>query len=452
MEKILKKIVKIVTIVTTVFVSLNFFLPTFVVSAMELPTITYSAHVEDNGWLATVSNGEIAGTVNNSKRLEALILNLEENGNSMIRYRAHIPDVGWQSWVTSGMQAGTTNKAIAIEAMQIELTNEYKNMYDIYYRVHVPYKGWLGWAKNGAIAGSTGIALRTEAIQVKIVEKGSSFSIGGAPSLTKPSLTYSTHIQNVDWMNYVEEGKTSGTTNQGKRMEAIRIKLTDFDGNSGISYRTHVSDIGWQNWVSSNQVAGTEGQNKPIEAIEINLAGGNIGFFDIYYRMHVANMGWLGWAKNGEKAGTTGGAIQAEAIEIKLVPKDSNFNRGGQAYIDAASIKRNKIVDAAYSRLGCPYVWGGNGPNSFDCSGLVKWCYNQAGINDVPRTTNYLKNYGIQISVSQALPGDILWRDGHVGIYIGNGQYIHAPQTGDVVKISSVATGKFVCARRSSKL
>ena len=207
----------------------------------------------------------------------------------------------------------------------------------------------------------------------------------------------------------------------------------------------------YKNWVSSNERAGTEGQNKPIEAIEISLSRTMSDFFDIYYRMHVSNMGWLGWAKNGETAGTIGGRIQSEAIEIKLVPRNSTFDRGGVAFVDATITIRDRIVDAAHSRLGCPYVWGGNGPNTFDCSGLVKWCYAQVGIS-IPRTTGELKSYGTQISVSQALPGDILWKSGHVGIYIGNGQYIHAPQTGDVVKISSVSSGNFTFARISNEL
>ena len=67
-------------------------------------------------------------------------------------------------------------------------------MYDIYYRVHVPYRGWLGWAKNGEIAGSIGLALRTEAIQIKLVIKGSQISTEGLSSLTKPTLTYSSHV------------------------------------------------------------------------------------------------------------------------------------------------------------------------------------------------------------------------------------------------------------------
>ena len=405
MKKFLKLFVVVMLTCTTLVFTLGIFTSPLSLSAMELPAINYQAHVEDKGWLDTVHDNEIAGTVNQSKRLEALILNLKENDKSMVRYRAHIADVGWQAWVTSGAQAGTTDKAIAIQAFQAELTNEYKDMYDIYYRVHVPYRGWLGWAKNGEIAGSIGLALRTEAIQIKLVIKGSQISTEGLPSLTKPTLTYSSHVQDMGWMSYADEGKMAGTTNQKKRMEAIEISLS----------RT-MSD-----------------------------------FFDIYYRMHVSNMGWLGWAKNGETAGTIGGRIQSEAIEIKLVPRNSTFDRSGVAFVDATITIRDRIVDAAHSRLGCPYVWGGNGPNTFDCSGLVKWCYAQVGIS-IPRTTGELKSYGTQISVSQALPGDILWKSGHVGIYIGNGQYIHAPQTGDVVKISSVSSGNFTFARRSNEL
>lgn len=265
-----------------------------------------------------------------------------------------------------------------------------------------------------------------------------------------PAINYQAHVEDKGWLDTVHDNEIAGTVNQSKRLEALILNLKEND-KSMVRYRTHVSDVGWQNWVSSNERAGTEGQNKPIEAIEISLSRTMSDFFDIYYRMHVSNMGWLGWAKNGETAGTIGGRIQSEAIEIKLVPRNSTFDRGGVAFVDATITIRDRIVDAAHSRLGCPYVWGGNGPNTFDCSGLVKWCYAQVGIS-IPRTTGELKSYGTQISVSQALPGDILWKSGHVGIYIGNGQYIHAPQTGDVVKISSVSSGNFTFARRSNEL
>jgi cell wall-associated NlpC family hydrolase len=95
------------------------------------------------------------------------------------------------------------------------------------------------------------------------------------------------------------------------------------------------------------------------------------------------------------------------------------------------------IIQAAESRLGCPYVWGGNGPNSFDCSGLTKWCYAQAGISIGRVDTSQRDGARSLLPISEAQPGDILWRYGHVGLYIGGGTYIHAPQTGDVVRYAT---------------
>ena len=104
------------------------------------------------------------------------------------------------------------------------------------------------------------------------------------------------------------------------------------------------------------------------------------------------------------------------------------------------------VVGAAYSRLGCPYKWGAAGPNAFDCSGLVQWCYAKAG-KSLPHSSGALASCGTRVSISSAKPGDILWKPGHVGIYIGGGKYIHAPHTVDVVKISS-DVGRFSYAVR----
>lgn len=94
------------------------------------------------------------------------------------------------------------------------------------------------------------------------------------------------------------------------------------------------------------------------------------------------------------------------------------------------------IVDAAYSQLGVPYVYGGTTPGvGLDCSGLVQYCHAAAGIS-LPRTSQAQGGCGVAVSDPQ--PGDIVCYSGHVGIYIGNGQMIHAPQTGDVVKIADV--------------
>ena len=102
--------------------------------------------------------------------------------------------------------------------------------------------------------------------------------------------------------------------------------------------------------------------------------------------------------------------------------------------------KGEKIVAAAKEKLGCPYVYGAAGPSTFDCSGLTMWCYKKIGI-DLPHNDLAQKNAATKVvSVSEARVGDILWRSGHVAIYIGNGQCIEAPHTGDVVKINNVGS------------
>jgi cell wall-associated NlpC family hydrolase len=111
------------------------------------------------------------------------------------------------------------------------------------------------------------------------------------------------------------------------------------------------------------------------------------------------------------------------------------------------------VVGIAMQYLGVPYVWGGASPSGFDCSGFVMFVYAQMGIS-LPHLAAAQFNYGTPISSDQLEPGDLVFFDGlgHVGIYIGGGQFIHAPHTGDVVKISSLGeswySATFVGARR----
>jgi cell wall-associated NlpC family hydrolase len=97
------------------------------------------------------------------------------------------------------------------------------------------------------------------------------------------------------------------------------------------------------------------------------------------------------------------------------------------------------VVAIAMQYLGVPYVWGGSSPGGFDCSGLVMFVFAQVGIS-LPHHAASIYNYGVPVSRDQLEPGDLVFFDGlgHVGIYIGGGQFIHAPHTGDVVKISSL--------------
>jgi cell wall-associated NlpC family hydrolase len=110
-------------------------------------------------------------------------------------------------------------------------------------------------------------------------------------------------------------------------------------------------------------------------------------------------------------------------------------------------------VGVAMSQLGKPYIWAAAGPDSFDCSGLI--VYSFAGVGkSLPHSTYALYNMGVAVSRDQLQPGDLVFFDGlgHAGIYIGGDQFVHAPHTGDVVKISSLNEGwyasGYVGARR----
>ncbi|MBO3752287.1 C40 family peptidase [Streptosporangiaceae bacterium NEAU-GS5] len=107
-----------------------------------------------------------------------------------------------------------------------------------------------------------------------------------------------------------------------------------------------------------------------------------------------------------------------------------------------------QALTAAAGKLGRPYVWGAEGPDYFDCSGLVQWAYAQAGVR-MPRVAAQQWASGLEVPLSQAQPGDLLfWRNdptnpgyiSHVAIYWGGGKMLHAPHTGDVVRIASIYT------------
>jgi cell wall-associated NlpC family hydrolase len=125
-------------------------------------------------------------------------------------------------------------------------------------------------------------------------------------------------------------------------------------------------------------------------------------------------------------------------------PPPASSGSIGRGHPEAATI--------AARYLGVPYRWGGASPSGFDCSGLVMYVYAQLGIS-LPHYTVAQYHMGAAVSRSQLQPGDLVFFDGlgHVGIYIGQNQFIHAPHTGDVVKVSSI-TGwyaqTYVGARR----
>ena len=137
-------------------------------------------------------------------------------------------------------------------------------------------------------------------------------------------------------------------------------------------------------------------------------------------------------------------------------PAPSSGSTGGSPTPSAPApppSSHSSVVSIALQYLGVPYVWGGASPSGFDCSGLTMYAYAKVGVY-LPHNAAMQYGMGTPVSRSQLAPGDLVFFNGlsHVGMYIGGGRFVHAPHTGDVVKISSLSeswyASTYVGARR----
>ena len=136
--------------------------------------------------------------------------------------------------------------------------------------------------------------------------------------------------------------------------------------------------------------------------------------------------------------------------------KEAPAAPSGRAPLITPPTKAERAVNYALQAVGVPYRWGGESPAyGFDCSGLVRWAYGRAGIA-LPHNSYALYGQGHRVTEGKMEPGDILFFDGlgHVGLYLGRGWMIHAPQTGrnvEVVRLGSTNYGaRLIGARRVS--
>ena len=317
--------------------------------------VSYKTHIQTYGdSQPAMSNGWMAGTSGEAKRLENIWVRVSGNANLGVQYTTHCQTYGWLPWSANGEKNGTSGEAKRLEAIKIRLTGADKDNYDIYYRVHAQSFGWLAWAKNGEPSGTAGYGKRLEGIQIVVVKKGES-APGQSYANVNPSsvntrayvalqngsiqipgdaynanIMYKTHVQSFGWQTWKTHGQLSGTSGKAKRLEGINIKLSNASYSGGVRYTTHVQSYGWQGnendpntWKKDGEMSGTSGQAKRLEAIRISLYGEMAEHYDIYYRVHAQSFGWLSWAKNGEASGTAGLAKRLEGIQIILVPKGS---------------------------------------------------------------------------------------------------------------------------------
>ncbi|SDC22697.1 C40 family peptidase [Streptomyces prasinopilosus] len=144
-----------------------------------------------------------------------------------------------------------------------------------------------------------------------------------------------------------------------------------------------------------------------------------------------------------EKAQLAEEEDRATRASEREVLKATNTDTGASASVGSGSGRAGAAFAAAQSKLGSPYVYGATGPSSYDCSGLTSWAYAQAGVS-IPRTSEAQTGAGTKIySASQLQVGDLVFFFNdlhHVGLYAGNGQIIHAPRSGTVVRYESMNT------------
>jgi peptidoglycan DL-endopeptidase CwlO len=146
-----------------------------------------------------------------------------------------------------------------------------------------------------------------------------------------------------------------------------------------------------------------------------------------------------------EERARVGDGTGARASRSPSGPRD-----GLSASAQAPNSRAAAAVAYAYQKLGSPYVWGATGPDSFDCSGLTQAAYHAAGVS-LPRTTYAQIDSGRRVARSELLPGDLVFfysGISHVGIYVGNGQMIHAPNPSAPVRVAPVDEMPFAGAAR----
>ncbi|APC39013.1 C40 family peptidase [Clostridium estertheticum] len=147
--------------------------------------------------------------------------------------------------------------------------------------------------------------------------------------------------------------------------------------------------------------------------------------------------------------------IEPQVSVNKSLTKISKLKKSVPAYTPSrggATVSQGAIVAYASNFLGTPYLWGGTTPSGFDCSGFTQYVYAHFGIS-VGRTTFDQINDGVEVSRDNLQPGDLVFfgsfaNPHHMGMYIGDNNYIHAPHTGDVIKISALGRNDYVTARR----
>lgn len=232
----------------------------------------------------------------------------------------------------------------------------------------------------------------------------------------------------INGVNYWFNGAGVCTTNQAK------------SANSNTSQAT-VASVDFLN-VRSTASVGDNVIGKIYTGQKVTVLAESNGW------TRISANGMTGWVGSGYLVNSaqpvqeiTSG-VKAQSISSYSSPTTSNS-------------RVNAILKTAYAQIGKPYTWGATGPNSFDCSGLTSYAFRVGGNVSLPRVSRAQATVGTTVSYSNLRAGDLVFFAygdtsdiTHVGIYVGNGSYIHAPQPGENVKVSPLSPGSMVTAKR----
>ena len=172
-----------------------------------------------------------------------------------------------------------------------------------------------GWASNG-------VTLQPNAVLPSNIYDGN-YNTTLTAMWGQVGITYRAHIADHGWLDWVQNGTTAGTIGQGKRIDAVQIKLFDSSVGGGVTYRTGAAQYGWMKWVSNGDSTTDATYDHPTDTIQIQLTGAIASQYNVVYRAHLAlaKYGWMDWVQNGATAGRGGVWRYFEAIQIKLVKR-----------------------------------------------------------------------------------------------------------------------------------
>ncbi|MDK2780390.1 MAG: hypothetical protein PWP61_687 [Trichococcus sp.] len=317
-----------------------------------VPNITMRTYIENDGWTGLRMGGDYigktSGTIGEGKNINSFSLsidneNVADEKGLGIQYAAYIEDLGWTNYVSGDTNLGNTSQNKRMEAIKIRLTGNNISNYTIHYRVQVANLGWTGWAKNGEPTGTEGVQYGIEAIEVLLLPQSamapssSTIAFQSLFEMKAIQLTYAAYSQNLGWQASVGEKQAAGQTSL--RLEAFKINMSNGKYANQLQYQSYVQNSGWQAWQMSGSTSGTTNQAKNIEAIKVQLSGLMAQYFDVYYRVYVQGMGWLDWARNGQASGTSGMNARIGALQVSLVEKGSvSPGLTNQPYIEVPPI------------------------------------------------------------------------------------------------------------------